>query len=608
MMQILRENTKIIIWILVIAFVGTIVFAWGMDLTGVRSGRSGVPHDAVGRVNGKDIPLTAFNMATDRVIEEERNKNPEKDFTEADYRQARQQTWNDIVAGMLQQSQMEAKGIKLTDPELVDFIRRYPPQEIQQAQDFQTDGKFDYQKYLAAMSDPRYSSMWPYVEAMMRDRVTNYKLQEYIGSLVRVSDADMQDKYLRDNERIKVDYVLVPLGNADPNAIPISRTQVEEYYNSHQEEFRTTEQAYYTVIKLAKTATAADDARAKEEILDIKAQLDKGADFATLADEMTQDPSGKGKGGDLGWFGRKQMVGPFDSAVFNMKDSTYSDPVKTQFGYHIIYRKGFRTTDGKDEVNAAHILIKVAPSQETIEALRQRMQSFRDEVNSSNYSSLLTQYGLVEETQRKVARNGGISGIGRDAAVEKFLFEADAGSFSDVLERPDAFYLFRADHVAPAGISPLDDVASLIERNLRLEAQKKLTYARGEQIYNAVMGGSTLADAAKSVGLTVTESPFFARTGRLPVIGQDANFLGAAFSLSQANRFSRPVITSAGTAVIEFKERIAAGLDGYSVQRDTLRSQELLTLQNTVWDKWFNKMREESKIEDFRKEHFGDQY
>lgn len=606
MMQILRENTKIIIWIIVIAFVATIVFAWGMDFTG--GGGIGAPQNTIGRVDGIEIPLVSFNRATDQVVENERTKDPEKEIGESDYRQARQQVWNESVSSLIQQSQTEKKGIRLSDPELVDFIRRYPPAEVQQAEDFQTNGQFDYQKYVAAMSDPRYADLWSQVEMIMRGRLINFKLLEYIGGLVRVSDAEMQDKYLRDNERIRVDYALVPLSGINANSISVSREQIEAYYNSHLDEFKTAEQAYYTVIKAAKISSEEDDGQALEEINAIKTQLDQGADFATLAQEKTQDPTGKNTGGDLGWFSRGQMVGPFDSAAFAMKDSAISTPIKTQFGYHLIYRKGHRVTDGKEEVNAAHILIKVSPSQETIDALKQRIQSFRDEVNTGNYSSLLARYRLTEDTQRKLSRNGGIVGVGRDPDLEKFLFESKSNAFSDVYDRTDAFYVFRADRIAPAGISPLDDVASFIERHLKGEEQKKMSYARAEQIYNAVMGGATLADAAKSQGLTTTESPFFARSGRLPVIGQDAAFVGTAFGLSQASRYSKPVIIQAGAAVIEFKEKLVATLDGFSAQRDTLRSQEMQALQSAYWDKWFNSVRDATKIEDYRKEHFGDQY
>lgn len=74
----------------------------------------------------------------------------------------------------------------------------------------------------------------------------------------------------------------------------------------------------------------------EEEAKSIKAALDKGEDFAALASEKTQDPSGKGNGGDLGWFGLGMMVEPFETAVTGMQPGEVSDPVQTQFGWHVI--------------------------------------------------------------------------------------------------------------------------------------------------------------------------------------------------------------------------------------------------------------------------------
>ena len=606
MMQVLRNNTKVIIWVLVIAFVGTIIFAWGMDLSGTRGG-GGKVRDFVGSVDGRKIPVTNFNYAADQWIEGERKKNPDKDFTESDYRQARDEAWTEFVQTLLQQGQIEKKKIRLTDPELYDFIRRYPPQDVQQVQQFQTDGKFDYKKYLAAMSDPQFAQFWPQVETMMRDRLTNFKLNEYIGSMVRVSDNELQDRYLRDNERIKVDYALVPISANDYATIKIDSSQVRDYYNNHPDEFKTLDQAYYTVIRAIKKPSADDNAKAFEQITAIKRELDNGANFDTLAAQYTMDASGKGNGGDLGWFGHGQMVQPFDSAVFAMKDSTISAPVKTQFGYHIIYRKGIRTTNGAEQVHAAHILIKSSPSSETIENLSQTMEKFRGEVNNSNYAELLKKYDLQEDTPKKTGRNGAIFGIGKNPDMEKFLFDSKPGTFSQVIDRQDAIYMFRADRVTAPGTSPLSEVSGLIEQNLRREEQKKATLLKAQQIYDAITRGVSLADAAKTVGTTMTESGFFARSGRLPSIGQDPNFIGTAFSLSEANKFSKPVLTQSGAAVIEFKEKIPAGLDGFSAQKDTLRSQELMSLQNSYWDNWFVKIRDNAKIEDYRKDVYGEQ-
>ena len=72
----------------------------------------------------------------------------------------------------------------------------------------------------------------------------------------------------------------------------------------------------------------------KEEAEEVKKQLQDGADFAELANEKSRDPSAEN--GDLGFFGKGQMVQPFEQAVFKLKKGKISDPVQTQFGWHII--------------------------------------------------------------------------------------------------------------------------------------------------------------------------------------------------------------------------------------------------------------------------------
>src|SRR5205823_3367368 len=77
--------------------------------------------------------------------------------------------------------------------------------------------------------------------------------------------------------------------------------------------------------------------KTKQEALDIVKQLDGGADFEKLANEKTNDPSGKTSGGDLGWFGPGQMVPEFEKAAFALNAGEYTkEPVETQFGWHII--------------------------------------------------------------------------------------------------------------------------------------------------------------------------------------------------------------------------------------------------------------------------------
>jgi peptidyl-prolyl cis-trans isomerase C len=75
---------------------------------------------------------------------------------------------------------------------------------------------------------------------------------------------------------------------------------------------------------------------AEDKIKAIIVRLKKGEDFEKLAKELTEDPSGKANGGDLGYFGKGQMVAPFSDTAFKLEKGQISEPVKTDFGWHVI--------------------------------------------------------------------------------------------------------------------------------------------------------------------------------------------------------------------------------------------------------------------------------
>jgi peptidyl-prolyl cis-trans isomerase C len=75
---------------------------------------------------------------------------------------------------------------------------------------------------------------------------------------------------------------------------------------------------------------------AEDKIKAVIERLNKGEDFNKIAGEVTEDPSGKTNGGDLGYFGKDQMVPPFSEAAFKLEKGQISEPVKTDFGWHVI--------------------------------------------------------------------------------------------------------------------------------------------------------------------------------------------------------------------------------------------------------------------------------
>lgn len=119
----------------------------------------------------------------------------------------------------------------------------------------------------------------------------------------------------------------------------VGDTEAEEFYKTNPEKFQRPEQVrashiLVTVEADAKPDTVVAKGKAAQAILD---RVKQGEDFATLAGELSEDPSAKQNKGDLDFFGRDQMVKEFSDAAFGMKkDEVSKEPVRSQFGYHII--------------------------------------------------------------------------------------------------------------------------------------------------------------------------------------------------------------------------------------------------------------------------------
>ncbi|MCS7198410.1 MAG: peptidylprolyl isomerase [Candidatus Bipolaricaulota bacterium] len=121
---------------------------------------------------------------------------------------------------------------------------------------------------------------------------------------------------------------------------PIEPTDQElsSYLEKHRDKYDTPEQvrARHILIRVPENASEVEIAQAKKQIEDIKKEIENGADFAELAKEHSQDPGSAQNGGDLGWFTRGQMVPEFEDAAFALEPGQISDPVRTQFGFHLI--------------------------------------------------------------------------------------------------------------------------------------------------------------------------------------------------------------------------------------------------------------------------------
>ena len=123
--------------------------------------------------------------------------------------------------------------------------------------------------------------------------------------------------------------------------IIVSTEQAKKFYDENLDKFKKPESVHasHILIGVDPKATAEEKLKAKQKADDLFKQVKSGADFAELAKKDSTCPSGK-NGGDLGEFGRGQMVKPFEDAAFGLKQGEVSGVVETQFGYHIIKSTG----------------------------------------------------------------------------------------------------------------------------------------------------------------------------------------------------------------------------------------------------------------------------
>jgi peptidyl-prolyl cis-trans isomerase SurA len=101
---------------------------------------------------------------------------------------------------------------------------------------------------------------------------------------------------------------------------------------------------------LMKTTELADDATVKQKLSMLRERIEKGEDFAGLAQINSEDPGSAAQGGDLGWNGPGTFVPEFEQHLATLKDDEISEPFKTQYGWHIVQMLGHRTFDNTDEM------------------------------------------------------------------------------------------------------------------------------------------------------------------------------------------------------------------------------------------------------------------
>ncbi|ARK12132.2 peptidylprolyl isomerase [Fibrella sp. ES10-3-2-2] len=140
------------------------------------------------------------------------------------------------------------------------------------------------------------------------------------------------------------------------------KTLVEQLTNEAYQRMQQEVRASHILIPISEEALPADTLAAYQQILAVRGRLLSGEAFATVAKEVSKDPTVAQNGGDLGYFSAFQTIYPFENAAYTIPVGSLSTPIRTRFGYHLIQVKDRRPSRGKIQV--AHILVRLSPSAE----------------------------------------------------------------------------------------------------------------------------------------------------------------------------------------------------------------------------------------------------
>lgn len=273
-----------------------------------------------------------------------------------------------------------------------------------------------------------------------------------------------------------------------------------------------------------------------------------GGNFAELAKIHSVDGS-SAKGGDLGVFGRGQMVGPFEEAAFSGKTGDIKI-ANTQFGIHII--KIGKQFGSNKRVKVAYLEKGLGASSKTQSAAYKLANNFFNEVNANNFQELAKKYNYnVVKAEYITSMQGFVNGLANPRQLIRDGYAAKEGEMlGQVYQMDNGYVVAKLTEVSPKGILPLEKIKKNIEPMVRNSVKAKMII---EKFNSAMAGNASLEQLAQKLGLVVNpiENVVFANP-IIPGVAQENKVVGAIFG-SQVNKVSQPIEGENGVYVFRVK-------------------------------------------------------
>ncbi len=563
----MRDSMPVILFGLLIAFVITIVFEWGMDYLGMSGGRS----DIVGTVNGINVTYKDFSELV-KTYSDNQKAQSGAEPDENQIVQIREQVWENLVTQHLVEEEVHRLGITVSDQELVDWVRGDNPPDDLRRNFIDSTGQFRRDMYEQFLSSPgqfirdpegkdaEFGTKWlKQYETSLRQRRQQEKLQSIILSSVRVTEGELRQRFVDQNRQYSALYAPFDAAQLVPDQdVQVTDADIKRYYDENLDQYRVEETRKLQYVLFLERPSASDSALQQKDIAEAAQKARQGVDFLQLVYTYSDKP-------DSGAFFRHgELSASLENPVFSAAKGDVIGPIGDQDGLHLL--KVLEQRDGKEVyIHASHILLPLEAGEDTTAPRALAKTIMRDAQAGKDFAALARQFS---KDFGSAQRGGDLGWFGKNRMVpefEKAAFAAKPGQIVGPIRSPYGLHIIKVHNRDSRELK----LAHILMKVTPSNQTKNELYDRSRDFaYNARENDFT--NESKQMAFEVKETPIQKKGAVIPGVGMHQGVSRWAFD-EHVGAVSDPYTIPAGYAVFHIAEVKDAGVRPLDEVKDMIR-------------------------------------
>ncbi len=591
MLQELRRHGS---WIVIVI---AAVFILSMAIGGISS--IFIKKPFVGIIAGEKIYPNDFSEYLQNAYANYAQQNPDKEIDEQTAKQLNDQTWNQLVQQVLFDKAIKKRHLKITEDNVIEELKN-PPEDVTAIPQFQTDGKFDYAKYeTLLMENPEFAN---WLESRIRGTLPYQKLYDDVKSEVTVTIEEVEQRYIDDNNLADADVIFFNANKIEE--VEVTDEDLQQYYEDNKEDYKKDPARKLKYVFVNLMPSEADKQIVKTKADSIYNLAVNDGNFAELAKKYSEGPSAP-KGGDLGYFTKGRMVPAFEEAALKLKKGEISKPVETRFGWHIIKLYDKRIEDGKKEMRASHILLKVEASDATKENLEVLAYDLYEKAKISGLEKAAEELAYeIKETKDIYESSDYIGGIGKNKELHEFAFNNKVGKLHDPVMKEDGNYLLcEISFSIGEHYQEFEDIKLTIESKVKKEKKKEIAYTNAIDFAKKYDTTEYMKNAEVE-GYEIIEALNVKIDNTFKIIGKD-EVLNEAILAKTAGEYTDVIKGDKASYIALIIVRTQPDMDKFEKDQDKLMEEAQTKAEDNHLNEWFENLNEDAEIIDNRSEFYN---